>query len=241
MTREIKFGNRTIGLNHPTYFIDDIAANHDGDMERAKLLIRLAKEAGADAAKFQNFDAPKIVSDYGFKAMSGGQVSHQAAWKKSVFEVYKGASIPFDWSMTLVEECNEVGIDYFSSPYDFEAIDFLVPYSPAIKIGSGEGTWHEAIERIALKGLPVLMATGAGAVLITTDGRIEAEYAAEPARGWSRLTLALDAAAAGPGKFAAEEIRREGPPCRSWNIPTPRPSWPRKHRPSGLVRYRPAM
>src|ERR1041385_7111369 len=62
---EIKFGNRTIGMSHPTYFIADIAANHDGDLERAKLLIRLAKEAGADAAKFQNFDAPKIVSDYG--------------------------------------------------------------------------------------------------------------------------------------------------------------------------------
>ncbi len=127
---EIKFGNRTIGMNHPTYFIADIAANHDGDLDRAKLLIRLAKEAGADAAKFQNFDAPKIVSDYGFKAMSGGQVSHQATWKKSVFEVYKGASIPFEWSMTLVEECQEVGIDYFSSPYDFNAIDFLDQYVP---------------------------------------------------------------------------------------------------------------
>jgi sialic acid synthase SpsE len=73
---EIKFGNRTIGLNHPTYFIADIAANHDGDLDRAKLLIRLAKEAGADAAKFQNFDAPKIVSDYGFSHMNGtGQPS----------------------------------------------------------------------------------------------------------------------------------------------------------------------
>ncbi|MBK9206968.1 MAG: N-acetylneuraminate synthase family protein [Anaerolineales bacterium] len=130
---EIKFGKHTIGLNHPTYFIADIAANHDGDMERAKQLIRLAKEAGADAAKFQNFDAPKIVSDYGFKSMNGGQVSHQASWKKSVFEVYKGASIPFDWSMTLVEECNEVGIDYFSSPYDFEAIDFLDQYVEVYK------------------------------------------------------------------------------------------------------------
>ena len=60
---DIKFGNRTIGLNHPTYFIADIAANHDGDLERAKLLIRLAKEAGADAAKFQNFDAPNTPAE----------------------------------------------------------------------------------------------------------------------------------------------------------------------------------
>ena len=57
---EITVGSRKIGLDHPTYFIADIAANHDGDLERAKTLIRLAKEAGADAAKFQNFDAPKI-------------------------------------------------------------------------------------------------------------------------------------------------------------------------------------
>ncbi len=48
---EIKFGNRTIGLNRPTYFIADIAANHDGDLERAKVLIRLAKEAGAEASR----------------------------------------------------------------------------------------------------------------------------------------------------------------------------------------------
>jgi sialic acid synthase SpsE len=90
------------------------------------------KEAGADAAKFQNFDAPKIVSDYGFSHMNA-QVSHQATWKKSVTEVYRAASIPFDWSMTLVEECKEVGIDYFSSPYDFNAIDFLDQYVPVLQ------------------------------------------------------------------------------------------------------------
>ncbi len=61
---ELKIGKHQIGENHPTYFIADISANHDGDLERAKLLIRLAKEAGADAAKFQNFRASQIVSDY---------------------------------------------------------------------------------------------------------------------------------------------------------------------------------
>ena len=61
------------------------------------MLIRLAKQAGADAAKFQNFRAPHIVSDYGFTHMDG-QVSHQAAWKKSVFQVYTEASIPFEWT-----------------------------------------------------------------------------------------------------------------------------------------------
>jgi len=160
---QITIGNHIIGEEHPTYFIADIAANHDGDLERAKLLIRLAKEAGADAAKFQNFRAPKIVSDYGFKSM-GGQVSHQASWKKSVFEVYQDASIPFEWTPILKEECDKVGIDYFSSPYDFDAIDMLDAYVPAYKIGSGEIDWLEALERIARKGKPVLLATGAATI-----------------------------------------------------------------------------
>ncbi|MBM3138094.1 MAG: N-acetylneuraminate synthase [Chloroflexi bacterium] len=157
---EFKIGSHWIGDRHPTYFIVDIAANHDGDMDRAKLLIRLAKDAGADAAKFQNFQAPKIVSDYGFKNL-GGQQSHQSKWKKSVFEVYQDASVPFDWTLILKEECDKVGIDYFSSPYDFDAIDKLDEYMPAYKIGSGEIDWIEALERMASKGKPVLLATGA--------------------------------------------------------------------------------
>ncbi len=162
---EIKIGSRTIGLNHPTYFIADIAANHDGDLERARLLIRLAKEAGADAAKFQNFQAPKIVSDYGFRNLTGGsQVSHQAAWKKSVFQVYKEASIPFEWTALLKEECDRVGMDFFSAPYDFEAIDMLDPFVQMYKAGSGEIDWIEALERMASKGKPFFIATGASTI-----------------------------------------------------------------------------
>jgi sialic acid synthase SpsE len=157
---EIKIGDRLIGDDHPTYFIADISANHDGELERAKMLIRMAKEAGADAAKFQNFRAPKIVSDYGFKSL-GGQISHQATWKKSVFEVYQDASISFDWTPVLKEECDKVGIHYFSSPYDFEAVDMLDPYVPAYKVGSGDITWLEILERMARKGKPVILSTGA--------------------------------------------------------------------------------
>ena len=160
---DITLGSRTIGPNHPAYFIADIAANHDGDLERAKQLIRLAKEAGADAAKFQNFRAPQIVSDYGFKHMNS-QVSHQATWKKSVFEVYQQASIPFEWTLTLGEECQEAGIEYFSAPYDFEAIDWLDPYVPMYKAGSGEIDWIEALERMASKGKPFFVATGASTI-----------------------------------------------------------------------------
>lgn len=157
---EIRIGSHMVGENRPTYFIADIGANHDGSLERAKQLIRLAKDAGADAAKFQNFRAPKIVSDYGFRSL-GGQQSHQSSWNKSVYQVYQDASVPFEWTGELKATCDEVGMDYFTSPYDFEAIDQLDDYLPAYKIGSGEINWPEALERMARKGKPVLLATGA--------------------------------------------------------------------------------
>ena len=92
---EIKIGNKLVGNNHPTYFIADIAANHDGSLQRAKDLICLAAEAGADAVKFQNHNCEKYVSDYGFKHL-GSKLSHQKNWGKSVYEVYKDAEIPFE-------------------------------------------------------------------------------------------------------------------------------------------------
>jgi sialic acid synthase SpsE len=156
----VKIADRIIGGDYPTYFIADISANHDGDLERAKMLIHLAAECGAEAAKFQNFRASKIVSDYGFKAL-GGQKSHQATWQKSVFEVYADASIPFEWTPILKETCDEAGIHYFSSPYDFEAVDMLDPYVPAHKIGSGDITWLEILRHIAEKEKPVILSTGA--------------------------------------------------------------------------------
>jgi len=160
---EIKIGNRLIGPDHPTYFIADIAANHDGDLERAKMLIHLAKEAGADAAKFQHFQAPKIVSEYGFTHMNA-QVSHQAKWKKSVTQVYAEASVSWDWTPLLKEECDQAGIDFFTSPYDYDSIEHVNPYIPAFKIGSGEFDWIEALEHMASKGKPILIATGAAKI-----------------------------------------------------------------------------
>lgn len=157
---EFRIGSRAIGPTEPTYFIADIAANHDGDLERAKLLMSLAKEAGADCAKFQHFRAPHIVSDYGFKAL-GSQQSHQASWKKSVFEVYQAASLPWEWTEPLADHARAIDIEFMSAPYDLEAVDHLDPYVNAFKIGSGDINWIEELEFVASKGKPVLLATGA--------------------------------------------------------------------------------
>jgi len=158
--KTLRLGKKTVGLEHPTYFVADIAANYDGDLERAKLLIHLCAEAGADAAKFQNFRARKLVSERGFRAL-GGQVSHQSKWKKGVIEVYEDAALPWDWTPALKQECEACGIDYFSTAYDLEAVDMLDPHVEMFKIGSGDITWPEMLRKVASKGKPVLLATGA--------------------------------------------------------------------------------
>lgn len=170
---ELVIDGQRIGENHPTYFIADVAANHDGDLERAKDLIYMAKEAGADAAKFQHFRAETIVSDEGFKSL-GGQHSHQASWKKSVVEVYRDASVSTDWTQTLKDTCDKAGITFFTSPYDFDLVDHIDPFVPAYKIGSGDITWIEMVERIASMHKPYILATGAS----TTDDVVRAVNAA---------------------------------------------------------------
>lgn len=159
----LKIGGRWVGDGEPIYFIADISANHDGKLNRARMLIRLAAQSGADAAKFQNFRASKIVSEHGFSSL-GSQLSHQAKWKKSVYQVYQEASLPWDWTETLKAECDAAGIDYFSAPYDFEAVDMLAPYVSVYKIGSGDITWSEILRKVASKGKPVMLATGASEI-----------------------------------------------------------------------------
>ena len=155
-----KIGKKVISENSPTYFIADIASNHDGNLQRAKELISLAREAGADGVKFQHFTADKIVSKHGFERL-GGQLSHQNTWKKSVYDVYQDASISREWTMELKEHCDKEWIDFFSSPYDLEAIEHLNPYVSVYKIGSGEITWPEILEAMAKKGKPLILSTGA--------------------------------------------------------------------------------
>ena len=157
---EVKIGGRIISEYSKPYFIADIAANHDGDINRAYYLIELAKEAGADAAKFQNFKARTIVSKNGFESL-GAQLSHQSSWKKTVFETYEDASLPDEWSEKLKKKCDEVGIEYMTSPYDFKSVDNADQYVNAYKIGSGDITWLEILKYIARKQKPVLLATGA--------------------------------------------------------------------------------
>jgi len=136
---EITIGTDRIGLDQPTYFIADIAANHDGDLQRAKELIYLAKDAGANCVKFQHFLAEKIVSDYGFRHLKTHQ-SHQSSWQKSVFDVYKDYECKRDWTQELVETARQAQIEFMTTPYDLRFYLRSVTMSTPIK--SARATSH---------------------------------------------------------------------------------------------------
>lgn len=157
--KEIKIGNKWIGEMYPTYFIAEIGANFDGDIDKAKRLIDAAKEAGADCAKFQTFSTPKIVSEGGFSRMQLKGV--HGSWGKTVSEVFKEVEFPVAWHHEIAEYCKTIGIHFSTSPYYKEAVDLCIELDvPFIKIGSGDITWLEMLDYIARKGKPVMLATG---------------------------------------------------------------------------------
>ena len=158
--QEVFINKSRISKSLETYFIADLAANHDGDLGRLKSLIWLAKDAGANAVKFQHFLADRIVSDIGFRSI-GNKIGHQAAWKESVFDIYDAYHCRRNWTESLVQTCIDADIDMMTSPYDFDAVDLFAQHVAALKIGSGDITWLEIINKIAEQQKPVLLACGA--------------------------------------------------------------------------------
>jgi sialic acid synthase SpsE len=156
---KIRIGKRDVGDGCPCYTIAEVGSNFDHSLERCYQLIDLAKQCGADAVKFQCFKAESIVSSEGFKNL---KVGFQAKWKKPVYQVYQDAEFPREWLKPVFDYCRKQKITFLSTPYDLEALDLLDKLGmEAIKIGSGDITWLEFIDRIARKGKPVILATGA--------------------------------------------------------------------------------
>ena len=156
--KTIKIKNKVIGENNPCYIIAEIGSNFNGDINVAKKLIKKAKEAGADAAKFQSFQTKKILSKKGFEK----KVTFQSKWKNSVWNVYRDAELPIEWIKKLDEYAKKCKIQFLTAPYHIEAVDELVRHKiPIIKIGSGEITNIEFLKYVAKKKLPIFLATGA--------------------------------------------------------------------------------
>ena len=139
-----------------TLFIAEIGANHDGQLDRALKLIRLAAAAGADVVKFQHYRADTLASEYGFE-----QLASLAHYSDNPHRVFRKYETPWKWTPFLAETCRLNGVEFMSTPYDLVAVDHLNPYVKAWKIGSGDITYQQLIEKCAGTNKPILLATGA--------------------------------------------------------------------------------
>lgn len=160
MVKPFKIGEKWVGPGYPCFTIAEVGSNFDGSLEKAKKMVDLAKQCGADSIKFQSFITEKIINRIAFE--QGSQADFQKKWKKSVYEVYKSAEFPREWHAEIARYCKKKDIIFFSSPYDKEAVDLLEKIDvPAYKIGSGDVTFLQLVEYIAKKGKPILMGVGA--------------------------------------------------------------------------------
>jgi N-acetylneuraminate synthase len=183
MTETIKIGERAIGAGQPGYFIAELSANHNQDFERAVRIVHAAKAAGADAIKLQTYtpDTITLRSDRECFRIKGGTL-----WDgRTLHDLYGEASTPWEWHPRLQKVAAEVGLEFFSSPFDGSAVDFLETLKvPAYKIASPEIVDLPLIEKVARTGKPLIMSTGMAT-------REEIREAVETARGAGAKEIAL--------------------------------------------------
>lgn len=157
MTNSIHLGNRDITQHSAPYVIAEIGVNHEGSLDQAKRLIDLAKQGGADAAKFQSYKAGTLASKH---SPSYWDTTKEAT--RSQYELFKKYdSFGADEYIKLAEHCRQVEIDFLSTPFDDAAIEFLDPLMPFFKIASADLTNIPFLRKVAQKGKPVVLSTGA--------------------------------------------------------------------------------
>jgi len=142
-----------------TFIIAELSANHNHDFNIAVKTIEQAAKAGADAIKTQTYTADTITIDCDNEYF---QIKQGTIWDgKTLYQLYKEAYTPWEWQPKLKEIAEKLGLVFFSSPFDFTAVDFLEKMQvPAYKIASFEITDIPLIEYVAKKGKPVIISTG---------------------------------------------------------------------------------
>lgn len=183
MTQDVvNIGDREIGPGRAPYIVAEMSGNHNGDIGRALALVDAAKASGADAVKLQTYTADTITLDVdgpGFRVEGG-------LWdRRRLYDLYVEAHTPWAWHETLFQHARDVGIQIFSSPFDFSAVDLLQSLdAPAYKIASFELVDIPLIRRCAQSGKPLVMSTG-----LATEDEIALAVSEARAAGASGLIL----------------------------------------------------
>jgi N-acetylneuraminate synthase len=163
--REVQIGNFLVGDEHPTFIVAEIGINHNGDLEIAKDLIRSAKHAGVDAVKFQKRTPELCVPPEQRNQM------RETPWGYIPYIEYRQKVEFGEREYREIDQfCNELGITWFASVWDEEAVNFLEPFSPVCyKIPSASLTDHNLLKHVKKTGRPTILSTG-----MSTDEQIKA-------------------------------------------------------------------
>lgn len=159
MDKEIKIGNHIISEESPTFIIAEMSANHNMDFDRAVEIMRAAKDAGADAIKIQTYTADTITLDCDDPCF---QITQGTLWDgTTLHKLYETAYTPWEWQPKLKTIAEDMGLEFFSSPFDLTSVDFLEKMDvPAYKIASFEINDIPMIRKIAGLHKPIIFATG---------------------------------------------------------------------------------
>ena len=194
---EFEIAGRKIGLGEPCFIIAELSANHLKNFKTAMETLEAAANAGVDAFKIQTLtpDTMTIDCDNEYFTINKGTI-----WDgRTLYDLYSETPLPYEWHQPIIERCKELGLIWFSTPYDITATDFLEQFDPpAFKIASFEITDIPFIEYVASKGKPVILSTG-----IATKQEIEEVIAACRKMGNNQLAV-LKCTSAYPAPF--EEI-----------------------------------
>lgn len=141
------------------YIIAELSANHNHNIDVALKSVQAAAEAGADAIKLQTYTPDTITIDCENEYF---RLNHGTIWDgQTLYDLYKQAYTPWEWHNALFAEAKKCGIDCFSTPFDFTAVDFLEQFNPpAYKIASFEIFDIPLIEKVAKLGKPIIISTG---------------------------------------------------------------------------------
>jgi len=155
--KEIKVGNKIIAKNQPVFIIAEAGVNHNGDISMAKQLIDLAKEANADAVKFQTFTAEKLNTVSAPKATYHVETTGD---EQSWFDLLKSQELSREDHVELLDHCKKKDIMFLSTPYDSEGADLLKELGvPLIKVASSDNNNIPFLRHLASLDIPLIVST----------------------------------------------------------------------------------
>jgi len=160
MKKKLLLGKKVISLKNKPYIIAEISANHKQNFKNAIKLIKFAKIAGADAIKLQTFKPDKITLNFNSKDFIIRD--KKSPWyKKKLYNLFQEAYTPWSWHKKLFNYAKSIGLDYFSTPFHEDAVDFLEDLKiPFYKISSFENNHLPLIDKVSKLKKPVLVSTG---------------------------------------------------------------------------------